>query len=96
MYKQPLKTSIENAVSGEGLDCPGRRPGLSSELQCQRCNQPSETPAHSPSSSWHSKTTVKTLIVQGKGEIIGTVREEGKDVGVDPLPNCSENYFAKN
>lgn len=53
-------------------------------------------PAHSPASAWHSKTTVKTLIVQGKGEIIGTVREEGKDVGVDPLPNCSENYFAKN
>lgn len=47
-------------------------------------------------SAWDSETTVKTLIVQGKGEIIGTVREEGKDVGVDPLSNCSENYFTKN
>lgn len=98
MYKQPLKTSNENVVSREGLDCPGT--GLVSPQSYNVKDGIShlKLPANSPvaTSAWDSKATVKTIIVQGKGEIIGTVRKEGKDVGVDPLSNCSENYFAKN
>ncbi|RMC06547.1 hypothetical protein DUI87_15984 [Hirundo rustica rustica] len=98
MYKQPFKTSIENAVSREGLDCPGTGLVSPQSYNVKDGISPLKPPPNSPvaTSARDSKTTVKTLIVQGKGEIIGTVREEGKDVGVDPLSNSSENYFTKN
>lgn len=98
MHKQPLKTSTENAVSREGLDCPGTGSVFPQSYNVKDGTSHLKPPSHSPvaTSAWDSKTTVKTSTVQGKGEIIGTVREEGKDVGVDPLSNCSENYFAKN